>query len=363
MRARGEILAKSNEQQMKLVLVNGSTIQVAGTETLDVVGGNPVGVVFSETAQHRPDTWDYIRPILAENGGWALFNGTPRGKNWFFRLYDMARRNPEWFAEVLTVEDTGAVPLEDIEKERRAGMREEMIQQEFYCDWSVALPGAIYGRVIEAARREGRICAMPVDPSNVVNTSWDLGSPRHTVVWYWQVVGREIRMIDCDMGREETITERVARMLAKGYLYGKHFLPHDAAQTERSGTTFLTELARAGFPANSLAVVPRVASVWQGINALKELFPALSFRSPACDNGVEALGAYRQHIEDEGTLTKTEPIGDWASHPSDALRTMAEAHRASMVSFKHTTAEVRADWYFPKPKRRGAKPIRVSASF
>ena len=169
-----ELVAKMNEQQMKVTLINGSTIQVLGTDTLDVVGGNPVGVIFSETAQHRPDAWDYIRPILAENGGWAIFNGTPRGKNWFFRLAEMARGNPEWFHQVLTVRETGVLTEADVQRERDSGMREEMIQQEFYCDWSAALAGSIYGKVIEAARREGRMCPMPVAGDSLVHTSWDL---------------------------------------------------------------------------------------------------------------------------------------------------------------------------------------------
>jgi hypothetical protein len=316
-------------------------------------------VIFSEAAQHRPDAWDYIRPILAENDGWAIFNGTPRGKNWFFRLHEMARQNPDWFCQTLTVDDTGALSAEAIEAERKAGMREEMLQQEFYCDFSAALPGAIYGRVIEQARREGRICAMPIDGSSLVHTSWDLGSPRHTVVWYFQVSGREIRIIDCDLGREETITERVGRMLAKGYHYGKHYLPHDALQTERTGVTLRDELARAGLPSTSLSVVPRIHDVWVGINHTLEMFPALSFRSPQCDLGVEALAAYRQHNEGEGGITRAEPIGDWASHPADAFRVMAEAHRSGLLTFKHTTAETRPEWSF-RVKRKGMKPARVS---
>jgi hypothetical protein len=350
-----EIVSKVNEQQMKITLVNGSTIQILGTETLDVVGGNPIGVVFSEAAQHRPDAWDYIRPILRENGGWALFNGTPRGKNWFFKLYDMARQNPEWFCQLLTIEDTGVLNDEDIEAERAAGMREEMIQQEFFCDWSAALPGAIYGKVIERARRDGRLCPMPVEGSSLVNTSWDLGSPRNTCVWYWQVVGREIRIIDCDMGFEGTLIERVAFMLGKGYNLGKHYLPHDCEQTERSGTTFLAELAKAGL--TGLTTVPRCHSIWMGINHLCEMFGSLAFRTPQCDHGIEALSAYRERLDINGGIGGKEPIHDWASHPADALRTMAEAHRAGM--FKWGVVENRADWYGETKKRKGMKAPKV----
>lgn len=346
-----ELVARMNEQQMKITLANGSTIQVLGTETLDVVGGNPVGVVFSESAQHRPDAWDYIRPILAENGGWAIFNGTPRGKNWFYQLYDMARKNPSWFTQMLTVDDTHVLTPEDIEAERKAGMREEMIAQEFYCDWAAALPGAIYGRVIDMARRENRIAEMPVAGDCLVHTAWDLGGPRHTAVWYWQIVGREIRVIDCDLHFEGSIIQRVDMMNQKGYHYGTDYLPHDAAAMERTGLTFAGELQRLG---RKVSVVPRTHDVWIGINHLLEMFGGIVFRSPHTDKGLEALGSYRMHIEELGSITRAEPIHDWASHPADALRTMAEAHRVGLFKFA-SAAEPRPDYYGRLGGKHGAR--------
>jgi hypothetical protein len=228
--------------------------------------------------------------------------------------------------------------------------------------WTAPVPGAVYAEAIERARAEGRITSFPVDGSNLVNTTWDLGAPANTVVWYWQIVGREIRFIDCDRNFEGTLTQRVAHMLAKGYAFGKHFLPHDALQTERSGTNFATEIAKAGLPSSSLCTIPRTASVWIGINHALELFPALSFRSPQCDDGLSGLSAYRTRRQGEGALTTDEPIHDWASHIADPFRLMAEAHRAGYVAFKFTTASPNPDYYTPGgPKRRGMKPMRVSA--
>lgn len=323
------IIAKTNEQQMKITLVNGSTIQVLGTETLDVVGGNPIGVIFSESAQHRPDAWDYIRPILAENGGWAIFNGTPRGKNWFFKLYQLAKDDPAWFCQRLTVEDTGAISLEDIEQERRAGMSEDMIRQEFYCDFNAAIPGAVYAHLVERARNEGRIMPFPI-ADTPVHTSWDLGSPANTSVWYWQVVGAEIRVIDADIGKPfDTLTQRVSAMLAKGYNYGSHFLPHDANQTSRTGVTFATDLQQAGLA--NIKVVPRTTDIWIGINALKGLFPSLAFRTPQCEAGIAGLESYHTKEVEMGKIVSSDPVHDWSSHICDGLRTMAEAIKHGMV--------------------------------
>ena len=63
---------------------------------------------------------------------------------------------------------------------------------------------------------------------------------------YFQIIGAEVRVIDCDSDLDLTPVQRVARMLNKGYLYGSHFLPHDAMATMLSGKTFLTELGEVG---------------------------------------------------------------------------------------------------------------------
>jgi hypothetical protein len=227
--------------------------------------------------------------------------------------------------------------------------------------WSSPVKGAIYAEEIERARVEGRVGDFRPYEGALVHTSWDLGAPANTAVWYWQIVGREIRILDCDIGDFGTLTARVARMNAKGYLYGKHYLPHDAQTTERSGSNFTTELIAAGLPSPSLVTVPRCHSVWIGINHAKEMFSSLAFRMPNCEKGLDALSAYRKKVEGEGALSTSEPVHDWTSHPADAFRMMAEAHRAGLIAFKHTTAEPRPDWFGPKHKRRGAAPMKVSA--
>jgi len=124
-----------NSTEMKIELWNGSIWQCVGSDNYNaLVGSNPVGVVFSEYSLADPASWDFIRPILAENGGWALFIYTPRGKNHGYTLYNTALA-AGWFVQKLTVDDTKAVPLGVIEEERRAGMSESMIQQEFYCSF------------------------------------------------------------------------------------------------------------------------------------------------------------------------------------------------------------------------------------
>lgn len=144
----------TNQAEMKVRLINGSLIQIVGTDNIDsIMGTNPIGCVFSEFSLQNPAAWDLIRPILAENGGWAVFNYTPRGRNHGFILYEMAKNNKEWFCELLTVDDTGAVSQDVIQAERESGMSEEMIQQEFYCSFEASLQSCFFNGVLEGHTR------------------------------------------------------------------------------------------------------------------------------------------------------------------------------------------------------------------
>jgi hypothetical protein len=108
-----ELRANTNDHEMFIRFKSGATWQVVGSDRYNAaVGTPPAGIVFSEWALSNPAAWGYLAPILLENRGWARFITTPRGRNHVKKLLDMARGNPAWFAQVLTITDTGAVSLE-----------------------------------------------------------------------------------------------------------------------------------------------------------------------------------------------------------------------------------------------------------
>lgn len=228
--------------------------------------------------------------------------------------------------------------------------------------WTAPIEGSIYASSIERARTEQRVCPFAADGNTLVNTSWDLGAPANTVVWYWQVVGRELRIVDCDMGFEGTIAQRANYMKSKGYVFGKHFLPHDAGQTSRSGVSLATELAakqQDGAPLlGNVVIVPRCHSEWVGINHLIGMFSGLAFRSPACDAGLDVLACF--HVHKDGA-SQGEPKHDWSSHVADALRTMAEAQLHGLFKFSAAESVTKPDWFGQIRKdRRGARPRVIS---
>lgn len=147
-----ELREKTRNDEMKITMKNGSIFQIVGTDNIDsIMGTNPVGCVFSEYSLQNPLAWDFIRPILLENAGWAVFNYTPRGRNHAYVLKEMAEHNPKWYFSSLTILDTrraDGLPLiteDDLQAEREAGMDEGLIQQEYYCSFDALLESCFFG--------------------------------------------------------------------------------------------------------------------------------------------------------------------------------------------------------------------------
>ncbi len=311
---------RATSTDMKIELRNGSIWQVVGSDNFDsLVGANPVGVVFSEFALADPSAWDYIRPILTENGGWALFIFTPRGRNHAFALYDRARQQSEWFAERLGVEDTGVISLEALEQELASGMSEEMIDQEFHCSFEAPQTGSYYGRILREAERAGRIGRVPRDPDLMVETWWDLGVGDETAIWFIQQVGREVRVIDYLSAQGQGL-EFYAKRLREDYpyTYREHLWPHDGAHRELGTGRSRREVGES-LGLRPIRIVP-ASSVADGIQAVRSLLPRCWFDEEACREGLEALRQYGREWDARGRVFKDRPRHDWTSHPADAFR-------------------------------------------
>jgi hypothetical protein len=327
-----QFMKRKNNQQMIIELVNGSIIRLLGTDRFNGnVGTNPVGCIFSEYAIQDPKAWQLMRPILRENGGWAVFIYTPRGKNHGWELYNLAQENDNFFVEKLTVNDTGVLTPDDIEEERQTGMSEEMISQEFYCDFNSAMPGAIYAKYVDEAVKQGRITRIPYDPEYPVYTVWDIGVRDRTAILFFQLVGREIRIVDAYSESGVNIGEVTNILLnAKDYTYAGHYLPHDAKHRESTtGETKFDFIERKGL--KHVKQVPHVErSV--GIDFVAGLLRKAYIDKNACKEAIEAWRAYRREWDNYRQIYKNEPVHDWSSHYADALRYLAVLMRPNVTA-------------------------------
>ena len=334
-----EIRKRTSSQEMLIELVNGSTWQLAGSDNYDsLVGSNPVGVVFSEWSLCDPNAWAYIRPILAENDGWASFIYTPRGKNHGWSLYNMARKNKDWYCENLTVNDTrreDGLPVignDIIEQEREEGMEEALIQQEFYGSFESQIAGAYYADQISAAKDQGRIGRLPVEPSLPIHTAWDLGIADAMSIWLFQSVGKEIRLVHyyeaTGKGMEHYIQYLNQWANTNGVGLGTHLAPHDIEVRELTSGRSRKDVAREMGISFRTVQRPRVKA--EGIQAVRRMFPRFWIDDVRAEQGYNCVASYRREWDEKAGRFRDNPVHDWASHGADALQTLALGWRESM---------------------------------
>jgi phage terminase large subunit len=360
-------IRREHEMFLKSTSLN-STWQVVGSDNFNsLIGSPPIGVVFSEWALANPAAWAYLAPILEENGGWAIFITTSRGKNHAYRMYKMGINDPAWHSELQTVEDTQAISLERVEaarKEYHALYDQEagdaLIQQEYYCDFEAPVIGSIYGKYIAKARKEGRIRNGLYDPELEVFTAWDLGYDDATAIWFWQLAKNEIRLIDYYEAHGQNIDHYVSHMIGyeiivtkrddssgkilkwtKGakieraahrekYRYGKHYAPHDAANKllAAGGRSIVVQAFELGVKLHVVAAT----SQQNGIAAARKALEITYIDEERCEEGLEGLIQYQFEWDDKNKIFKSTPLHNWASHPSDAYEIIGQVWRNPVIS-------------------------------
>lgn len=324
-----EICETRRDDNMFIRFKNGSTWQLVGSDNYDsLVGSTPVGLVFSEYSIANPSAWAYLMPILEANGGWAVFIYTSRGKNHGYNLLKLAQSEPSWYGEISTPDKTGIFSAEQLERIRRElhaqfgeDLGEATYQQEYWCSFSAAIPGAYYGSLLEKAENEGRIAPLPYNPALPVYTAWDIGIGDDTSIWFAQRSGGWIHLIDHYATNGQAASHYVDILKRKPYTYATHFLPHDAQNREwTNGKARLDTLKALGL--TNIKVLPRMPED-DGINAVRLLLPTCRFDNKACAKGLDSLREYRREYDEKKGMFKPTPLHNWASHDADAFRYLA----------------------------------------
>lgn len=327
-----------HDAEMKVTFGNGSTWQVLGSDNHNsLVGASVAGVVFSEWSLAKPDSWTFIRPILLENDGWALFLWTPRGRNHATRAFESRQDDPEWFTLRAPATETAVFTPEQLARERREmiaelGSEEEAqarFASEYLVDFDAAAPGAFYASALSEAQAQGRVGRVPMDPALRVDTAWDLGIDDYTAIWFFQQVGREVRVIDyyetSGVGLDTIVRQAIA---SKPYLWGTHHLPHDVMVRElATGRSRFETLGSLGL---SRISVGSPADPEERVNAARLMIPICWFDAERCAGGLERLRTYRKRWN-RATRSYGGPLHDQASHGADAFGEFA-LHRQSVTA-------------------------------
>ena len=337
----GSIVKRKDEQQMMLELKCGSIWRLLGSDKVEVVGAGPVGVVFSEYAVASPVAGRMISPMLRENGGWEVYITTPRGNNHAKEMFDAATRDSLWFTDTKTLYDTRAYdPEGTIAEERAKGMPEALIKQEYLCDWTAALAGAVWGDQINQLDSQGGMNAFQPGFDQIF-TSWDIGYTDSTSIWFWRLHDGGIDFIDYYEEHGKPLRHYFDLVNSKPYKYVKHWLPHDARQqTLASEVNILNQCLRE-WP-GMVAISPDL-SLMDGINAARWLLMQGVRFHPRCKEGVDALRNYHFEYDEEKKDYSPRPAHDWSSHGADAFRYAATVVKVSQLLTKKAEAKAESE--------------------
>ena len=207
------------------------------------------------------------------------------------------------------------------EREKMRIDNPEMFEHVWLGEPMTAKTGSVFGKQLAQARNEGRVTKVPYDASTGVYTAWDLGIGDSTVIWFFQVVGREIHFIDHYEGSNEDLGHYISYIQNKPYQYTTHFLPHDSKARElQTGMTRVEFFNNHGIY-NIEVLRPTNFSLGQDDIDLvaRPKFSLCWFDEEKCQRGLECLRAYHYEYDDKNKLLRNKPEHDWSSHSSSAF--------------------------------------------
>lgn len=329
--------SKPNEAELRVDVPRGTDkirFMLLSAENPDSLRGIYLdGVIFDEYAEMDPVVWSQVvRPALSDRLGWAIFIGTPKGKNHFYDIFTQAQNLPDWYSTVLKASETRIVPDEELRAAREI-MSPEEYAQEFECDFGAALVGAYFGQQLKLAEAEGRITSVPKQDHLDVHTFWDVGIDDHTAIWFMQEAGREFHFIKYyeqnDKGLDHYVQFIKRLEHEKGYVFGEHYFPHDMMAKELgTGRTRIETIKSLGL--TNARVIPR-QKVEDQISAARLALGRCWFDRVECARGLEALSNYQRKWDNEDKVYMNKPLHNWASHGADAFKQFAIGYKDAGV--------------------------------
>ncbi len=330
-----------HESELRIDLPNGGRVRLYGAENYDRLRGLYLdGVVLDEFGTMDPRIWDVVRPALSDRKGWCVWIGTPNGHNAFYETWKKAVGEDEWFSLMLKASESGIIDPGELASARK-DMTEEQFDREYECSFEAAIRGAYYATEFKRIDEEKRLTAVPWDSGIEVHTAWDLGIGDSTAIWFFQVAGREIHLIDYYETSGVGLDHYAKEIKSRPYVYGSHWFPHDVKVKELgTGKSREETLNALGI---KVETVPNIG-LDDGINSVRRMLNKCWFDKVKCGRGVEALRQYQRDFDEKLKAFKSKPLHNWASHGSDAFRYLSLIHDRAGTS-PHKIPELGAKDY------------------
>lgn len=194
--------------------------------------------------------------------------------------------------------------------------------------FQVSTEGTYYANQLTLARKQQRIGFVPYTMGVPVDTFWDIGLNDETCIWFHQKVGVRHCFIRYYENSGEAPAHYVAEMQKTGYVWGRHYLPHDgnARRIQINGTKSYADLL-AELGVQNIDIVDRINAVTTGIQMVRNVFGNCYFDETLCAAGLAGLQQYRKEWNKRLGVWSDFPRHDKASNPADAFRQFAQGYR------------------------------------
>ena len=317
-----------NESELSITFGhNNAVIKLYGAENAERIRGTYFDGLVVDEAQGISSAVlrTIILPALSDRQGWLDISGTPKGwKNLLGEIVQLAQQYPdEWYLQILKASESGIIPEEELELQRRL-MSDNEFDQEYECSFDAAITGAVYGKQLAEMTEKGRIKPSLYDSALPVNTAWDMGWSDKTAIWFWQRVGMEVRLIDFYQASFEDAEHFIKVLTERGYKYGEHYVPHDAANKLQAagGKSLIEQLHKGGIKTRIVAATTQANQ----IEALRWVMRNM-WIDTKCDVGTQCLREYRFKWIEDRQCYSDEPRHDGNSHAADACEIIGQVLR------------------------------------
>jgi phage terminase large subunit len=218
---------------------------------------------------------------------------------------------------------------------------------------------------MRAVRMEGRIVddLEPI-PGRPVHRAWDIGVKDDTSVWWFQVVGAQIFVLDCYTNSSAGVdhyAEYVAKVCEeRGWISGTDFVPHDAAQRQWAlpgAKTIIQQMGNYGLNPQQCPDATKM----NGIASARKTLARAVFHSRCEEVGLSALEQYRREWDDDKKTFRASEVHDWTSHPADAFRYLALCWQMPQraVEMPRAPEPPQGKWVIPPPRQHSGRKIKL----